>query len=420
MKRVRILALLLCVLTFAAPSALAANYTFPYAGVRLESQDGWTLLTPETLEGQTEMIAELGGDIDALYADYAVNHVVFEVYMPDGVQVSLTVVETEQTAAWGSAAEMTEVEKAALLDGYAGLGYRNVRWSEGLSGYLRYDWALEAGGAVVTFSRLTTVQGGRFYTFTAASAQMSADALHEANLEVLANLSYFGGTDGVAVVGENLSALPSPIEDDGAVTPIALVDFSGVSLEDTTTLAIQTLPGAELLLQTATDTLRGRANGEGLHTFTLSTKRQVDYSYTLTASAEGRETSEMQITIQRRLSGAQQKAAYRASASTLETIGYQNLVSNPSAYSGTALTFRGMVADTIDVGGFPCVLMYTTNPGKGVWKRPLWVLFTAGEDIEVGGIYTVYGDIRGDAIAYTDETGETEDLPVILYRELIR
>lgn len=95
--------LALAVLLLALPAqALAQAYSFPYAGVSLQTEEDWTLLTPDTLDERAEWLQSLGASVETVRADYAAAGTVWEVYLPDGAQVSLSVAQTEQTEAWDS------------------------------------------------------------------------------------------------------------------------------------------------------------------------------------------------------------------------------------------------------------------------------------------------------------------------------
>ena len=86
---------------------------------------------------------------------------------------------------------------------------------------------------------------------------------------------------------------------------------------------------------------------------------------------------------------------------------------DPSSYKGQAVTFRGKCAEVRDLNGLPCALVYSANPGTGVWKDPVWVLLSSAEALTVDSLYTVYGDVRGDALPVP----EAEDgalAPVVL------
>ena len=118
----------------------------------------------------------------------------------------------------------------------------------------------------------------------------------------------------------------------------------------------------------------------------------------------------MEIALRRELTGEARAAAYRKSAKSLDEI-YPKVAKDPAAYRDQAVAFRGRAAEVRDLNGLPCALIYTANPGTGVWKDPVWVLLNSAETIVEGTVYTVYGDVRGDALPVPD----AEDLaPVIV------
>lgn len=415
MKKGACLALALALCLAVAGSALAQTYSFVGEGVRLRAENSWTVLTPQTLEARADMLSRLGADIAVLRADYAANHTLLEAYLPQGAQVALAAVQTEQSAAWQDVAYMSEADKAAFAQGFARAPYENAGWAQGLPGYYQYEWALQASGTPVAFAGLATVAQGTLYTLVASGAADVA-ALHAANREVAARMEYTGmGTQ----VGEAPAApdAPADVADDGVVTPLAMKDFSTVTYEDATVLALQTLPGADVTLRTASDTLRGRADEQGVHTFRVSTRRESVYSYTAIAQAQDRKASELQINVERRLSPEDQEASYRKSARQVAVYGYSNLVGAPAQYAGQAVTFRGQVADFTDFEGFPCALVYTDNPSKGVWRNPVWVIVTEPMQLAQGDVYTMYGDIRGDAMAYA-QAGESGQAPIVVSRAI--
>lgn len=399
----------------AGPGALAEAYSFPYAGVKLAAQEGWTVLVPETLEEEAALLSQLGADLDTLRADYAANHTVFEVYLPEGIQVSLNAVATEQTVAWGSMSSMPAGDQEAFLQAYSAAPYEHAAWSETQPGYLRCDWTLQAGGIPVSFAGLVTVRQGMQYTLVASGASAPVEAMHAANEQVLAQLTYQGMSAEAASISTGIAS-PTRIEDDGVTTPLEMVDFSVLTYDDTTNLYLHTLPGTELILRTATDSLRGRADEEGMHRFQVSTKRETVYTYTVVAQAEGRTASEIEISVERQLTAEEQDAAYRRSARQISYYGYGNLVGAPESFEGQAITFRGRVGEFAELGGFPCVLIYTENPGKGVWRTPMWVMLTEAVALSEGDIRTVYGDLRGDTLPYVDENGDTQQAPVVISR----
>lgn len=410
--------LLAALLALCAAGSLAEAYSFPYAGVRLQAQTGWNVLSSATLDAQAASLERLGTTPDALRADYAANHTVFEVYLPEGMQVALTAVQTEQSAGWGELAAMSEAEKDVFANALYQLPYTNGGWSQEALGFFRYEWTLEAGGIPVSFAGLMTVRQGALYTLVASGAALPMDTLHEANLRVLDGLLFLGVTAGQAADADTAVETLLSIEDDGVTTPLALVDYSPVSYEEDTVLMLRTLPNAEVTLQTANDLLRGRADAEGMHRFRVSTKRVTVYTYTLTALAEGRRQSVMEVTVDRQLAPEAQMEAYRKAARQLSAIGYDRLYDAPADYGDEAVSFRGYVGGFVDVSGFPCALVYTENPSQGVWREPLCVLLTEPLPLEAGDIRTFYGDVRGDRLAYTDVDGTQAQAPVIICRSI--
>ena len=413
-------AVMLVILLLLQPMlGLGEMYAFPYVGVRVVSQVGWTLLTPDTLDAMEDFLAQTGADAEALRADYAAQGTAFEVFLPGGVQVSLSTVETEQTVTWGDMERMTQADIDMFLLSYRHAPYENVHWSPDAPGYLSYRWSLEAGGVEVSFARLSTVRQGALYTLTATGVNAEVWALDAANLEVMGSLSFVGNRIAAGEETETAADVPGPIEEDGRVTPVSFVEFTGITNTDMTTITIQTLPGAELALQTANDILRGRANGDGMHRYEVSTRRMdATYTYTLTATAEGRETSTVPLSITRRPSAEELEAAYRQSAQLLEALGYSRICASLETFENQAVTFRGKASAFGEMGGFPCVLVYTSCTEAGVWENPLWVMLTKAVMVADGEMVTVYGDIRGDTLPYAHE--ETLSVPVVIGRSLIK
>ncbi len=407
--------LALAVLLLALPAqALAQAYSFPYAGVSLQTEEDWTLLTPDTLDERAEWLQSLGASVETVRADYAAAGTVWEVYLPDGAQVSLSVAQTEQTEAWDSMAFMTESEKEDFFLQYRHAPYENLTWPEALPGYLRCDWTLQSGDTAVSFARLMTIRQGALYALTATGVGLPLEALHAACQTVLEAMEYLGARAGQRIAED--VATPEPIADDGVVTPVALVDFVGITESDSTEIVIQTLPGTELTLLTASDSLRGTADETGLHSYTVSTRRESVYRYTLVARAPEREESRLEIAVERRLTGDALREAYQSSARAVSFYGYDSLTANAQGYAGEPVTFRGRVAAFSQTGGFPCALVYTANPGTGVWREPVWVVLMEAVLLEEDAILTFYGDVRGDTLPYQSEEGETEQAPAVVCR----
>jgi len=407
----------LCAILLLLPFAAGAEiYSFPYLGTRLQAPEGWTVLLKDDLDAQQAWIERTGADIEAIRADYAANHTVFEVFMQNGAQVSLSVSETAETAAWDSVERMTRAEADAYMAGYAHPPYQNVEWSKEAPGFIRYHWAMEAGGAEVSFARLSTIWQGALYTLTATGVDVSTEALQAANFTVLTALDFIG-VRVAAPLGKYAPPppLPEPILDDGRVTPMSLVEFTGITDQDQTAIFVETLPGAELLLQTQSDMLRNTANAEGRQKFTLSTRRETTYVYTLTATAAGRSTSTLNITVERRLSAEALEGSYKRGAMAMDAWKYAQIMASLEEYRDRAVTFRGRVAEISEANGFPCALFYISNPTAGEWRDPLWVVLMQPYEIAVNEVLSVWGDLRGDALPY-QEGGAVLSAPAVIGR----
>lgn len=403
-----LLAFALALLLLPAAS-LGEKVSFPGPGIAFSGEVRY-FVTPQTLDEQATALSAIGVDVDAMRGDYAVSGGIFDVFLESGARVSLASVTTEDSARWASAAQMPETEKNAMLAAFQAAPYQNAEWLGDPHPCVRCEYALEAGGEIARFAKLITVERGALYQLTATGRGLTMEALHEANLRVLGMITFIPQPEFAVAEAAAAIQTPAAIEDDGVCTPIALVDFSGVTQSDSTELQIETLPGADLTLATANDTLRGRADGQGRHAFSLSTRRTMEYQYTLAAEADGRVASSMEIRLERRLDPEVAENAYRRNAKLVEQIGYAGIEKTPV---GTAVTFRGKALDFSALYGYPCALIYTQNPRVGVWEAPLWVRLLSPVLIELEGVYTVYGGISGETLAYTGEDGVTRQLAVI-------
>lgn len=386
----------------------AAGYSFPAEGVAFTG-DTPLLITRDTIEIKAARLSAAGIDPAPLAADFAAGRLIFAALLDEGICVSLSQVATEDSIRWVSAEEMQDADRASLLSAFQSAPYENAEWVPLDPPCVRFAYALEAGGVLTQFAALITVQRGLLYRLTAVGKGAEADALHAANENVLGMIQFFEGTSPEAAL-PFAPQLPEPALDDGVRTPLALVGFTGVTEEDLTNLVIQTLPNTEVMLYTANDSLRSRAGEDGTTRFALSTKRETTYTYELQAEAPGRERSVMRLTLERRISAESMAAAYRKNAIPIERIGYDGLFSTEV---GTTILFRGKAGGFTNSGAYPCVLVFTANPGSGVWVSPLWVRLTAPIEVEEGTVYTVYGDITGEMMEYIDENGQASMIPVV-------
>ncbi len=406
-------------LLLTAGTAFAAPYTFPDAGVRLDAGNDWTLLTPEGLAKDPAAAAQTGLDAEALRATYATLHVLFEALLPGGERVSLSVVATPETAAWDAAERMAEADLDAFLAAYSQPPYANTAWADTPVGWLQSEYTVDVDGAAQPHALLATVHAGKLYTLTATQQGGSVAALREANEAVSAALVFLSPKEDSPFGNEDdTPPLPAAIADDGVVTPVELVGFTGVTLLDDTTVTIQSIPGADVIVKTPNDTLRHKVGEDGRVSYTVSTRREVVYDYTISVKASGRKTSELSYTIRRRMTDDALQAAYMKSARTLESIGYKAIVASPKAHANTPMVFRGKCAAFMDVDGTPYMLVYTAGL-DGAGQNPVWVMLKTAIPLAVGEVRTVYGELQGGTLPYIWPDGTTEDVPVLICHSLV-
>ncbi len=398
MMRVRrLLPVMLALLLAAAPAFAGGRYSLPHAGVILEAEDSWVTLTPETLRGEDPFLLSLGADIAAMQADYAATGTCLEVFLPDGAQVRLSIASLPDGITAAEFGLMTQPEADALIAIYQRAPFESAAFISDPPGALTCEWLLDAGGTPLPCAYLVTVRQGALYTLSAMGAGLDAATLHAANREVYRALT-FVGTRAEGTAAETAQALPAAIPADGVVTPLSFRDFTGVTETDLTTIYIQTAPGAEVTLKTASDTLRGRADDDGRHQFTVSTRRDSVYTYTAVVKAQDLKESELPISIERRLTGEALAEAYRRDAQLLSKIGYDRVVENPAEYQGRTAQVRGQVAAVSEANGYPCLLVLSVNQGRGNWTHPVWVVLAEPFEAKVGDTVSAYGELRGDTL----------------------
>lgn len=417
MKKLRFILIWLLVLSI-SQIAHGEAFSFPSDGVLVTMQDGWTLVTLDTLDENVGALSQQGIDTKLLRLDMETSRAVFAIFMPSGARVMLSRYETAQTLPFHSIKEMSDVERVSFLAAYSNAPYENTRWAVSESdafSYLQFDYALQSNGEVTQFAGIATVWEGALYQLT-ATGKIPAEMLHEASEQVYTALSFFPATP--LHNAEDLVEIPEPIADDGVLTPIALLDFTGISYDDLTSLNIQTLPFTEVVIITANDRLRATTKEDGLHLFRVSTRREMVYTYTIEVTAPERATSQMKVSVVRQLRPELQAEAYRKSARTLASIGYEKLLSNPSALSGTAVTFRGKLSHFERRDGIPCALFYTQNTQDDLWKDPLWVKILEPATLFEDKIYTIYGDVTTEVMDFVNEDGIPTEVPILLLKSI--
>lgn len=362
----RVLALVLLFLMLAA-CAQAQTYSLPYLGLRADVPEGWTA--------------------GALYEDE------WTLLTSQGAEITVY---------------KTEGEKPAAED-YNHAPYENVTFSEKVADCLCMEYTLLSGEEEQPFVRYLLYANDSVYVLTGKGA--SIEALHESLTEIAQNMVFQPVTQMQTL--ETSVEIPEAVPDDGRQVPIALENFSSLTLQDQTTVTVKTLPDALVALITPSDELYETADENGLCSFILSTRQEQVYSYTLMVRASSRSSSSLPFSIERRFSLYNAPAAYRSSAIKIDTLGYGKIVSSPEDHAGKAISFRGKIMDVQDVDGLPCLLVYTKNPAKGVWENPVWAQLSSAFAFSLEDIRTFYGDITGVLLPL-----EGESIPLIACRGL--
>ena len=470
--------------------ANAEVYVLPHAGIRLATDPSWTLLTPESLEESASLLAELGVDAQALAAAYQAEHILAEVYLPEG-QVSLAVLQTERSAQLRSVTRMTDAEKQTLADAFARMElYRDVAWTT--PELLTMHWTLESGGLTVTWMRAVTVRQDALYLFTACNpGQADPNALWPLLQEVIGRMEFLGSireteaptpsptqtpeptpapTTGVAALAlfegdlaltvEGLPAFtdntfltvqgqtePSARvrvalgtqtlasgqangrglfnfdlvlpEEDGLYTlsfqavrgegrataeytvelrqftvPMEIVAPESRKVGSSFDLTVRTVPNAYIRLTTPNGSLRARAGGNGLVNFTINVRDEGMHSYQLESMLDGYRTGVATLEVERVLSEQERINNFRRN---LGDVPYGRLAVTPESYKGRNVEYRARIGQVGEVDGYPCLLVYTSNPGTGVWRDPVYVLCRDLLSYAPEQMVTILGVVRGDA-----------------------
>ena len=110
------------------------------------------------------------------------------------------------------------------------------------------------------------------------------------------------------------------------------------------------------------------------------------------------------------LSYAEQLAAFK---NGVRDINYDRLCSDTAGQKDKQISLRGRIGAFSDYDGMPCLLIYSSNPGKGRWTDPVWVLCEEILSFEEGDIITVLGVVEGITLPFTDAEGMEHSLPVV-------
>lgn len=186
--------------------------------------------------------------------------------------------------------------------------------------------------------------------------------------------------------------------------PTGYVDTKNVRLRGITA------PGATVFVRGNGMNTNVKANKSGEFSISVPLEKEGDFTYTISAKLDNWHDGEIQFTLTRVFSTQEQIAAFRNSLSTIE---YAKLASASEGLVGKNVSLRGRISAFSDYEGLPCLLLYTKNPGKGIWTEPVWILCDEILSFEMDNIKTFYATVEGITLPYTNEDGTSGEAPAV-------
>lgn len=169
-----------------------------------------------------------------------------------------------------------------------------------------------------------------------------------------------------------------------------------------------TQPGARIDIRSTGVVVNVRANEQGEFGFRVKVEKEGEYVYELEAKLNGWEPAEATVRVTREFSYQEALAAFR---SALSEINYRKLLADPANFVDKRAGYRGRVAEIGDADGVPCLLIYTEKVA-GEWGNPIWALCEELPSCAIGDAILAYVKVTGESMPYTDEKGQTTQLPV--------
>ncbi len=179
-------------------------------------------------------------------------------------------------------------------------------------------------------------------------------------------------------------------------TPLEISPTSGASFADSFEIRGVTLPGAEVEVLKGSRAVAPQVDENGRFSFTLNTRKQGNYSFTVRATYPGFRQTEAKGMIRRQSEAGAQKAA-----SKLE---YDALVAKPESYADTAVLLEGEVKGLAYEAGQPLCLLETAAKEK--------YLYLCGNllDLELGQPARLLGVLTGETLKFGGAETPTVEL----------
>ncbi len=135
-----------------------------------------------------------------------------------------------------------------------------------------------------------------------------------------------------------------------------------------------------------------QANREGNFSVRLFIYDAETLTFTLRAHLRGYQDTEANVTLTRELTEREGIALFREQMISLD---YDDFAADPERYADKKFIFRGRIAAFADYDGEPCALVLTDNVSSGVWRDPIWVVLSAGDEWAVDDVVTFYLEGEG-------------------------
>ena len=153
-----------------------------------------------------------------------------------------------------------------------------------------------------------------------------------------------------------------------------------------------TLAGVQMQLVSPYGLTKKRTQNDGAISFTLSTKEEGEYDYTLILDKSGFEQRRIRFTLRRVMTDAQTREQIKAGA---EKISYKNLQKARSEDLGKVMVIYGPVTELSDGGGQYYMRMQYNKDAQGVWFNEVIVVAKEDMGVKVGDMATVVASVAG-------------------------
>ncbi|MBP3657160.1 MAG: hypothetical protein J6K32_10750 [Clostridia bacterium] len=206
-------------------------------------------------------------------------------------------------------------------------------------------------------------------------------------------------TSVTGVVAYSAKRLPVTIEGvtEGEVTVVA---------QSETILSGSTLAGVQMQLVSPYGLTKKRSQNDGSFSFSLSTKDEGEYDYTLILDKSGFEQRRIRFTLQRVMTDQQAREQVKDGA---EKISYKNLQKARAEDAGKTMVIYGPVTEMSEGGGMYYLRMQYNKDAEGKWYNEIVIVSAEEMGVKVGDMATVVATVAG---VYEEQDSKGNDIIV--------